>query len=293
MPKTLLQDRLRKQGNDAPVHDVTPEKPDLMSTRYVAPLVNKLNNSNGATPPPPQEPYVPEKRNEDEYEQIMLTAEDRAELDRIQRQKKQKKISKVIQVILAIGCVYLVFLIYGALNTEFTYDERGNVVPVVLTVDSIKASADFTTMSSQYLRARSLYERVLLLDYRLGTGLEDSILIAPEYEKILEDVTELSVQASAITVPAQYTQPMNMLISWIQNDLALYCQFVSRAITLNSSSDANQAYYYRDLMKANFKQITVVIVKLGSQIDNIDMENLIGWDPDVYIQQQSGGIGNE
>ena len=291
MPRTLLQDRLRKQGNDAPVTNTEPEKPDLMSTRYIAPIVDKVKP--GASQKAKPAEYVPEKRNEEEYEQIMLSAEDKAELDRLNRQKKKKKLSKVVQVLLAIGCVYLVFLIYGALNTDFTYDARGNVVPIILSVDEIKAAADFTTMSSQYLQARTLYERVLLLDYRLGTGLEDPIFIAPEYEKILEDVTTLSVQASAVTVPAQYTQPMNMLISWIQNDIALYCQFISRAITKNSVTDMNQAYIYKDTMYNNFMQITEVVAKLGTQVENVDLQNLIEWSPEKFIQQQSGGIGNE
>lgn len=293
MPHTLLKDRLQKQGNDAPIEDDSLEKPDLMSTRYVAPIVEKLNKP--AKPAPKQQPaeYTPVKRNEEEYEQLMLSAEDRAELEHISRQKKRKQISKIIQVILAIGCVYLVFLIYGALNTNFTYDNKGNVVPVILTVNEIKAAADYTTMSSQYLQARTLYERVLLLDYRLGTGLEDPIFIAPEYEKILEDITKLSVQASAVTVPAQYTQPMNMLISWIQNDIALYCQFASRAITKNSVTDMNQALIYKDTMRANFMQITEVVVKLGTQVENVDIQNLIEWSPDEYVRQQSGGVGNE
>ena len=289
MPRTLLKDRLNKQGNDAPIYDQEPEKPDLMSTRYISPVVNKLNKKNK---PPVQQPseYTPEVRNEAEYEQLMLSDEDKKELERLRRKKKQKYVGKFIQCLLALGCVYLVFLIYGALNTNFTYDVRGNVVPVVLTVDGIKATADFTSMSGQYLQARTLYERVLLLDYRLGTGLEDPIFIAPEYEKILEDVTTLSVQTSAITVPAQYTQPMNMLISWIQNDIALYCQFISRAITKNSVADMNQALLYKETMYNNFMQITEVVAKLGSQVENVDIQNLIEWSPEAFIQQQSGGV---
>lgn len=289
MPRTLLKDRLNKQGNDAPIYDQEPEKPDLMSTRYISPVVNKLNKKNNAPKQQPSE-YMPEVRNEEEYEQLMLSDEDKKELERLRRKKKQKYVGKFIQCLLALGCVYLVFLIYGALNTNFTYDTRGNVVPVVLTVDGIKATADFTSMSGQYLQARTLYERVLLLDYRLGTGLEDPIFIAPEYEKILEDVTKLSVQTSAITVPAQYTQPMNMLISWIQNDIALYCQFISRAITKNSVSDMNQALLYKETMYNNFMQITEVVAKLGSQVENVDIQNLIEWSPEAFIQQQSGGV---
>ena len=223
------------------------------------------------------------------FEENMISEETRRELEKARRRKLRKILGKFLQLLTIVGCLYLVFLIFGALNTEYTYNSRGEIVPVVLSVDEIRELEEFRTMNSQYIQARTLYEQTLLLDYRLGMGAEDPLLIAPEYEKLLESVSSLSVQIGAITVPARYVQPMNMLLSWVQNDIALYCQFISRAISQNSVTDMNQAIHYRDAMYENFKQITQVVATLASRISGIDVSDLMSWSPEGWLEKYTGG----
>ena len=225
----------------------------------------------------------------DDFEENMISEETRRELEQVRRRKFRKVLGKVLQLTTVIGCLYLVFLIYGALNTEYTYNSRGEIVPVVLSVDEIRELEEFRSMNSQYIQARTLYEQTLLLDYRLGMGAEDPLLIAPEYEKLLESVSALSVQIGAITVPARYVQPMNMLLSWVQNDIALYCQFISRAISQNSVTDMNQAIHYRETMYENFRQITQVTATLASRIPGIDASDLMSWSPEGWLEKYTGG----
>ena len=222
-------------------------------------------------------------------EEEMLSKEARKELEILRRKKLRDIAVKIAQFMTAFLCVYLVFLIYGVLNTEYTYNERGEIVPVVLTVEGIREAEEFRTMNTQYVQARTLYEKVLLLDNRLGAGAEDPLLIAPEYEKLLEEISSLSVQIGAVTVPAKYVQPMNMLLSWVQNDIALYCQFISRAISQNSVTDMNQALSYRETMYGNFRQITQVVATLGSRVPGADTADLMNWSPEGYLEQYTGG----
>ena len=228
-------------------------------------------------------------RAEETLEEEMLSEETRRELEALRRKKLRAMAVRAGQILTAVLCVYLVFLIYGVLNTEYTYDERGDIVPVILTVEGIRETEEFRTMSTQYVQARTLYEKVLLLDYRLGAGAEDPLLIAPEYEKLLEEISSLSVQIGAVTVPAKYVQPMNMLLSWVQNDIALYCQFISRAISQNSVMDMNQALGYRETMYGNFRQITQVVAALASQVSGADTADLMTWSPEGYLEQYTGG----
>ena len=291
MSRTIFQQRLQQQG-------VT--KPNNESTDSGA----ETNNvSSGPLRHYPSEKTMPDKKDQapvlqkydPEQDEMRMLNEEQAYQLRIARKQKIKfYIEKVFQVVLIASCVYLVFLIYGVLNTNYVYDKNnGSVVPLVVPVETIKAKAEYEVVSSQYLQARTLYEEVLKLDYRLGmasnTG-EDPLLIAPEYEKLLEKISSLSVQMAAQTVPAQYTQPYNMLLSWVQNDIALYCQYISRAITQNNVADMNKALSYKESMYSNFMRITEIVATLGSRVENVDISMLLNWSPESFIEQYSGGI---
>ena len=276
MPKSLLREKLPSRGTgEAPPESSRPVSRSLMRS----PLTGH------AEAPVPRR----DTRAEETLEEEMLSEETRRELEALRRKKIRAIAVRAGQILTAVLCVYLVFLIYGVLNTEYTYDERGDIVPVILTVEGIRETEEFRTMSTQYVQARTLYEKVLLLDYRLGAGAEDPLLIAPEYEKLLEEISSLSVQIGAVTVPAKYVQPMNMLLSWVQNDIALYCQFISRAISQNSVMDMNQALGYRETMYGNFRQITQVVTALASQVSGADTADLMTWSPEGYLEQYTGG----
>ena len=297
MKNSLVRDQIRQQGQGSEQETEKP-KPLQRSAPTLGKLLNEenenshtshkaLNQRTAFSPAPTKEQ---EARKIAEDEQYMLDEETRMALKKVQRGKLLAGVRKGVQALLIIGSVYLVFLIYGVMNTEFTYDARGRSVPRIVSIDNIRENNDFTTMKTQYVQARALYERVLTFDYRLAMGAEDPLLIAPEYEKLLDDVSSLSVQVGAITPSAKYTQPMSMLLSWIQNDLALYCQYMSRAITQNNISDANKATSYKDIMYNNFMQITQVIATLGSDVEGADISDIVTWTPENYIFQAMGGM---
>ena len=232
--------------------------------------------------------YIPTVQSSNSVNDDLLAEDLRKETRKRIRERFFKHFVKAVQILLVLLCAYFIFLIYGVVNTEYVYDNKGYAVPLVLTVDEIRELDEFSTMQTQYIQARVLYEKVLVLDYRIAMGQEDPLLIAPEYEKLLEGVSSLSVQIGALTVPAQYTQPMDMLLSWVQNDIALYCQFISKAITQNSMSDMNNALVEKDLMYTNFWQITQVVATLGSQVPNSDISDISAWSPENYISQFTG-----
>jgi len=291
MSRTIFQQRLQQQGVTKPSNENTDSGAETN------------NVSSGPLRHYPSEKTMPDKKDQapvlqkydpEQDEMRMLNEEQAYQLRIARKQKIKYYIEKVFQVVLIASCVYLVFLIYGVLNTNYVYDKsNGSVVPLVVPVETIKAKAEYEVVSSQYLQARTLYEEVLKLDYRLGmasnTG-EDPLLIAPEYEKLLEKISSLSVQMAAQTVPAQYTQPYNMLLSWVQNDIALYCQYISRAITQNNVADMNKALSYKESMYSNFMRITEIVATLGSRVENVDISMLLNWSPESFIEQYSGGI---
>lgn len=206
------------------------------------------------------------------------------------REKQSKIINKVVSIALIFGCVYIIFLMYGLINTQYIYDKNGQIVPQKLTVDQIKKEHEYNAMLSQYLQARTLYEEILRLDYRIAAGVEEQKLVAPEYEETLEDVEKLIIQIQALDVSTNYSQLKSMLIQWVQTDVAVYCQRMSQAISLNNSEYAKQALEYRTIVYNNFLIITENLVTIGSGIEGMNLETVTNWSPEKFVQEHLGAI---
>ena len=219
------------------------------------------------------------------------------EFDRAVRTERAERRSllfnRIGMTMLIVGCVYLLFLIYGALNTEYVYNDQGKLVPQVMSVEQIRAREDFEKVQSEYLQARRIYEVVLELDYRIAAGVEDPLLIAPEYEEALNMVNDLALQCQALSVSDRYTQLHAMIKSWVTNDIAIYCQNMSKAITQNNSVAAGHALEAKAAVYNDFSIITANLTKLGETVDGVNLGDITEWSPEKYINESIGGIGGE
>lgn len=222
--------------------------------------------------------------NNDAFSEEMLEAEELKRLhNAYQQEQKEKRMSKTVSVILTIACVYIIFLIYGVIVTDYKYNDEGVIVPQIMSVEDIKEKKQFDVIVGQYENCRMLYEKTLMLDYRLGQGIEDPMIIAPEYEALLDEVENLSIKTDALEVDTQYTQVKMMLLSWVQNDIAIYLQKMSSAISQNNSEDANTALVYQTQMYNNFSLITQNVVAMGESINGTDMTEIKQWSPETYV----------
>lgn len=196
-------------------------------------------------------------------------------------------------VLLTAACSYLVVLIYGSFITEFYYDDKGEVAPVIMSVSDISDKNEYNSIVGMYLQTRSLYETLLTLDYRMAAGTEDSMSIAPEYEATLDTVSALTTQIDAAVINSKYTQIKNMLLTWVQTHAAAYCQYMSAAITQNDSNAANEAIAARQVLNDNFQLITQNIVTLGGEIKGYDLTDIENWSPDGFVQQTIEGVSSD
>lgn len=232
-----------------------------------------------------------------------LTEEDISQLDQLDEmmseenfvyEKKRKKIfRRISMVLLTAACSYLVVLIYGSFITEFYYDDKGEVAPVIMSVSDISDKNEYNSIVGMYLQTRSLYETLLTLDYRMAAGTEDSMSIAPEYEATLDTVSALTTQIDAAVINSKYTQIKNMLLTWVQTHAAAYCQYMSAAITQNDSDAANEAIAARQVLNDNFQLITQNIVTLGGEIKGYDLTDIENWSPDGFVQQTIEGVSSD
>lgn len=215
--------------------------------------------------------------------------EDYAEIQDNTKMKRGNLHTKIINFVLIAGCIYLLVLIFGAAVTKYQYNSDGKAVPEKMSVDDIRQKHNFDTILTQYEYCRSLYEKTLLLDYRVAQGQEDTLEIAPEYEALLDDVQNLSVKTDAISVDTKYDQVKSMMVNWIKNDIAVYLQNISAAISENNTEKANNALQDKDRVYDDFSLIIQNIVALGSSISGTDLTDIKSWTPEDYVDQEING----
>ena len=203
--------------------------------------------------------------------------------------KKDKTRKRIIYTVLVTVCVYLIFLIYGVLCTDYAYNEEGQIEPVVLNVEQISEKKNFDKIKVQYENERVLYEKVLLLDYRLAQGVEDPLTLAPEYEALLDEVNSLTIKTEALDVDTKYETMKMLLLNFVKTDTAVYLQKIASGITGNNAEDASIAVQYKALMYDDFSLITQNIITIGDNVEGSDMTNIKNWSPDKFIEETVGG----
>jgi len=210
------------------------------------------------------------------------------------RERRWKLSATIFNVLLVAACIYILFLIYGVFVTQYAYNDKGVIKPQIMTVDDIRKQKAYEKIMVQYEKCRLLYEEVLMLNYRLGEGVEDPLVLAPEYESLLEskgkvNVSDLAIKLNALDVDPQYSTLKGMLQNWISNDTALYLQYISAAIATNDGEKAALALQYKDMMYNDFSIITQNFTTIGDTIKGVDITDMKEWSPEKYIDEEVNG----
>lgn len=283
--KNLLSSRLTENRIDD--QNIIQSNTDLSNQKSSAPISDKKQYKTWGKRKKKEEPAYFQYADSSNLTDRNL--EDYAEIRDNTKMKRGNLHTRIINFILIAGCIYLLVLIFGAAVTKYQYNSDGKAVPEKMSVDDIRQKHNFDTILTQYEYCRSLYEKTLLLDYRVAQGQEDTLEIAPEYEALLDDVQNLSVKTDAISVDTKYDQVKSMMGNWIKNDIAVYLQNISAAISENNTEKANNALQDKDRVYDDFSLITQNIVALGSSISGADLTDIKSWTPEDYVDQEING----
>ena len=283
--KNLLSSRLTENRIDD--QNIIQSNTDLSNQKSSAPISDKKQYKTWGKRKKKKEPAYFQYADSSNLTDRNL--EDYAEIRDNTKMKRGNLHTRIINFILIAGCIYLLVLIFGAAVTKYQYNSDGKAVPEKMSVDDIRQKHNFDTILTQYEYCRSLYEKTLLLDYRVAQGQEDTLEIAPEYEALLDDVQNLSVKTDAISVDTKYDQVKSMMVNWIKNDIAVYLQNISAAISENNTEKANNALQDKDRVYDDFSLITQNIVALGSSISGADLTDIKSWTPEDYVDQEING----
>lgn len=283
--KNLLSSRLTE--NRIEDQNIIQSNTDLSNQKSSAPISDKKQYKTWGKRKKKEEPAYFQYADSSNLTNQNL--ENYAEIQDNTKMKRGNLHTKIINFILIAGCIYLLVLIFGAAVTKYQYNSDGKAIPEKMSVDDIRQKHNFDTILTQYEYCRSLYEKTLLLDYRVAQGQEDTLEIAPEYEALLDDVQNLSVKTDAISVDTKYDQVKSMMVNWIKNDIAVYLQNISAAISENNTEKANNALQDKDRVYDDFSLITQNIVALGSSISGADLTDIKSWTPEDYVDQEING----
>lgn len=283
--KNLLSSRLTE--NRIEDQNIIQSNTDLSNQKSSAPISDKKQYKTWGKRKKKEEPAYFQYADSSNLTDQNL--ENYAEMQDNTKMKRGNLHTRIINFILIAGCIYLLVLIFGAAVTKYQYNSDGKAVPEKMSVDDIRQKHNFDTILTQYEYCRSLYEKTLLLDYRVAQGQEDTLEIAPEYEALLDDVQNLSVKTDAISVDTKYDQVKPMMVNWIKNDIAVYLQNISAAISENNTEKANNALQDKDRVYDDFSLITQNIVALGSSISGADLTDIKSWTPEDYVDQEING----
>ena len=236
-------------------------------------------------------PEIPDETFDDFDEDDSLEKEALAR----KRLKRQKYLQLTYQIILSIACVYVLFLIYGVIMTDFAYNQQGKIEPQVMTVKDVQEKKQFEIVMGQYENCRELYEKVLMLDYRISQGIEDPLVIAPEYNALLDDkksttdVSDITGKIKGMDIPAKYSALQGMMLTWVSTDVSEYLQLMNDGLAMNDSGILTEALSRRAVVLNDFSIITENIVSLGSSINGVDLTETKQWNPDSYIEEAING----
>jgi len=206
-------------------------------------------------------------------------------------ERKAKVMGKtrlVVQIALTVLCAYIGFLIFGLVETRYVYNDSGNIVPEVLSVEDLRVLKEYNTLSSNYLRARIIYEDTLRIDYELSKASDSAyIRIAGKYISLLEDVDKLitDITANEKSAEAQYLPLYEQLLAWTKNDIAIYLQKIAEAISNNNAKSASEALLWRDTMYSDFSIITENMYYLGVGTKGCTNLEIYDWSPEAFSKQ--------
>ena len=205
--------------------------------------------------------------------------------------EKRKKIAGYI--VLTGLCVYLMLLIAGSAMTTFSYDKNGTVAPQEMSISDIRKKEKFQELLSLYYSARRVYEKVLVLDYRVTQEKENVIEIGSEYQAVIDEIDKSVAKLDSSTLDSSYTQVGGMIYTFLNTHLVSYCNYMAIALSSNDASAADQALSAREEAESMFEKATENVLSLGKDIKGVELEDVYKWSPSGYINEAVLGLPQE
>lgn len=234
------------------------------------------------------------QKQEERYEKELSARTLEKSKRKTNREKSNVRFKKGLSIFLVVLSVYMLFLTFGIINTDYIYNDKNEVVPKRVSLSEINELKSFQALATQYYACRSVYEEVLMFDYRYqnAENHESLVLLSSDYWKVTDKMKNIGVQINALKLPSEYTNVKNQLLTWTSEYMYWYCQRMSYSITDNSVEDFNEAVELQKSVYSGFRIISTNLASLGLAVPGAeaDVEDISSWSPEKYIDEQTGGL---
>lgn len=251
-----------------------------------------LQNAAETTPPSPAELEPSTESETAEDFDAFMNEEDFKAIQREERTAALKgKAKRIFLAVTVVLCLYLAFLIYGLLQTNYVYNDNGEVVPEILSVEDLGTLKQYNTLSNYYLRVRILYEKVLSVDYKLAQNSDNGALVAMEYTDLLDNVSKLVTDIEAAQLDTAYTILLSQMDELVKTHIAVYLQNMAKALTQNDSDAATQALAGREVIESEFTALTANMATLCNATNGANNGEIYSWSPSAYMESLAKEAG--
>lgn len=210
-------------------------------------------------------------------------------------------LTRFINGFLIFGCIYMIFLIFGVSMTTFQYSDKGRVEPQILGIKDIREKKAFEVVKVEYEKCQMVYEKILILNYRMESAKEDEITkIAVEYQPLAKEIQTLYKNEQAVHMDPKY-DPIKLIIINYFNAAQQYCEKMSTGYTQNNKDDIDSASALWSGgvnnqtgepivgLQDQFITLHQNVVSLGEGLPGVDMIKIKQWRPDTFIDEYING----
>lgn len=199
------------------------------------------------------------------------------------KKNKIKRITEIIAFFL-VTC-YLAVLLLGVATTQHYVDENNKTHLIVADVSTLKDRSDFNEITSVMDDVRSTLVDVTIIDIKVANNEIEYMEAAGEYSGILEDIDVLIPKVQAMDLESNNQLIEQSIESLLSNDVAIYLQNISSALTTMSETDLNTALQWRESIWQSYEdleeQIKILATNLHKENDKFFM-----WDLETAVKEK-------
>lgn len=203
-----------------------------------------------------------------------------------EKQKRNKKIKSVIEIVAFILVTsYLFILLIGIFTTQHYVDENNQVQLIVADIDAIKDRSDFNEIKDMMEEVRSILVDVTILDIKVANEDITYTEAAGQYTALLDDIDVLIPKVQAMDLESNNLLIQQSIESILSNDIAIYLQNISSALTTSDSSTLSTALQWRESIWQSYDDLDYQIGILASNLHKEDDE-YFAWDLETAVTEK-------
>lgn len=202
------------------------------------------------------------------------------------QQSRKRKVKRVIEITAFIlATVYLLILILGVCTTQHYVDENNKTHLIVADVATIKDRSDFNEIKDMMEKVRDVLTDVTVLDIKVANGDLEYTEAAGRYSGILDNIDTLIPKVQAMDLESKNQLIEQSMESLLSNDVAIYLQNISSALTTLDESTMNTALQWRESMWQSYDDLNSQIQILAQNLHK-ENDEYFQWDVEKAVLEK-------